>query len=225
MQPLRLDSRLAPPNVLPPLVPPPIQNVAERLGVRWRVARFYLADRGRTSTLPGGRKPSDPSLLSQQAPSHGRAANANGSDDMSCASFPQPQPEHEPEPDLPPEPEVDAEHCEVKADDPKTEEDPINSSPATPCLPEDTSTKSRRRSRSRSRGRKNPRISRARLKSRSLPVPQMLSPPPMTLRLMKAPLHPLLHLLALLHRSSYPRSRFILPCSRRSVYSHLLNPV
>ena len=59
---------------------------------------FYLADRGRTSTLPGGRKPSDPSLLSQQAPNHGRAANAqrihaNGSDDMSRASFPQPQPE------------------------------------------------------------------------------------------------------------------------------------
>ena len=65
----------------------------------------------------------------------------------------EPPPEHEPEPDLPPEPEVDAEHSEVKADDQKTEEEPITSPPATPCLPEDTPTKSRRRSRSRSRGR------------------------------------------------------------------------
>ena len=67
-----------------------------------------------------------------------------------CASL---SAEHEPEPDPPPEPEVDAEHCEVKADDPKTEEDPITSPPATSCLPKDTSTKSRRCSCSRSRGR------------------------------------------------------------------------
>lgn len=65
----------------------------------------------------------------------------------------EPQPEHELEHDLPPEPEVNAERSEVKADDPKTEEEPITSPPATPCLPEDTPTKSRRRSRSRSRGR------------------------------------------------------------------------
>ncbi|KAI0268680.1 hypothetical protein BC834DRAFT_866706 [Gloeopeniophorella convolvens] len=60
-----------------------------------------------------------------------------------------PQPEPEPEP----EPEVEAEHSEARADDPKTEEEPIISPPATPLLPEETPTKSRRRSRSRSRGR------------------------------------------------------------------------
>jgi serine/arginine repetitive matrix protein 2 len=52
-----------------------------------------------------------------------------------------------------PKPEVDTEHSETKADDPKTEEEPIISPPATPLLPDDTPTKSRRRSRSRSRGR------------------------------------------------------------------------
>ena len=57
----------------------------------------------------------------------------------------------EPEPE--PEPEVETEHSEAKADDPKTEEEPVFSPPATPLLPEDTPTKSRRRSRSRSRGR------------------------------------------------------------------------
>jgi serine/arginine repetitive matrix protein 2 len=51
-----------------------------------------------------------------------------------------------------PEPEVDTEHSETKVDDPKTEEEPIISPPATPSLPGDTpTTKSRRRSRSRSR--------------------------------------------------------------------------
>jgi serine/arginine repetitive matrix protein 2 len=51
-----------------------------------------------------------------------------------------------------PEPEVDTEHSETKADDPKTEEEPIISPPATPSLPGDTpTTKPRRRSRSRSR--------------------------------------------------------------------------
>ena len=52
-----------------------------------------------------------------------------------------------------PEPDVEAEHSEPKVDDPKTEEEPLISPPATPLLPEDTPTKSRRRSRSRSRGR------------------------------------------------------------------------
>jgi len=52
-----------------------------------------------------------------------------------------------------PEPDVETEHSEAKVDDPKTEEEPIISPPATPLLPEDTPTKSRRRSRSRSRGR------------------------------------------------------------------------
>lgn len=52
-----------------------------------------------------------------------------------------------------PEPDVETEHSEAKVDDPKTEEEPIVSPPATPILPEDTPTKSRRRSRSRSRGR------------------------------------------------------------------------
>lgn len=61
-----------------------------------------------------------------------------------------PGPEPEPEP---PEPEVETENGEPKADDPKTEEEPIFSPPATPLLPEDAPTKSRRRSRSRSRGR------------------------------------------------------------------------
>ena len=51
------------------------------------------------------------------------------------------------------EPDVETEHSEAKVDDPKTEEEPILSPPATPLLPEDTPTKSRRRSRSRSRGR------------------------------------------------------------------------
>ena len=64
------------------------------------------------------------------------------------------EPESEPpEPEPEPEPEVETEHSEPKADDPKTEEEPIFSPPATPLLPEDTPTKSRRRSRSRSRGR------------------------------------------------------------------------
>jgi serine/arginine repetitive matrix protein 2 len=61
------------------------------------------------------------------------------------------EPELEPEPE--PEPEADTEHSEVKADDPRTEDDPITSPSATPLLPEDAPTKSRRRSRSRSRGR------------------------------------------------------------------------
>jgi hypothetical protein len=61
-----------------------------------------------------------------------------------------PGPRPEPEP---PEPEVETENSEPKADDPKTEEEPIFSPPATPLLPEDAPTKSRRRSRSRSRGR------------------------------------------------------------------------
>ncbi|KAH9034827.1 hypothetical protein EDB85DRAFT_2073544 [Lactarius pseudohatsudake] len=52
-----------------------------------------------------------------------------------------------------PEPDVETEYSEAKVDDPKTEEEPIISPPATPLLPEDTPTKSRRRSRSRSRGR------------------------------------------------------------------------
>ncbi|KAH9056579.1 hypothetical protein EDB87DRAFT_1579298 [Lactarius vividus] len=52
-----------------------------------------------------------------------------------------------------PEPDVEIEHSEPKLDDPKTEEEPIISPPATPLLPEDTPAKSRRRSRSRSRGR------------------------------------------------------------------------
>ena len=61
--------------------------------------------------------------------------------------------EPEPEPGPEPGPEVETEHSEAKADDPKTEEEPVFSPPATPSLPEDTPTKSRRRSRSRSRGR------------------------------------------------------------------------
>ncbi|KAH9013745.1 hypothetical protein EDB85DRAFT_2076558 [Lactarius pseudohatsudake] len=48
-----------------------------------------------------------------------------------------------------PEPDVETEYSEAKVDDPKTEEEPIISPPATPLLPEDTPTKSRRRSRSR----------------------------------------------------------------------------
>ncbi|KAI0281542.1 hypothetical protein BC826DRAFT_1068957 [Russula brevipes] len=63
------------------------------------------------------------------------------------------QPQSQPEPEVEAEPEADTEHSEAKADDPKTEEEPIISPSATPLLPEDTPTKSRRRSRSRSRGR------------------------------------------------------------------------
>ena len=68
---------------------------------------------------------------------------------------PEPEPEARPGPvpEPEPEPEHDTEHGDAKADDPKTEEEPIFSQPATPSPPEDTSTKPRRRSRSRSRGR------------------------------------------------------------------------
>ncbi len=68
---------------------------------------------------------------------------------------PEPEPEPEPEagPGPEPGPEVGTEHREAKADDPKAEEEPIFSPPATPLLPEDSPTKSRRRPRSRSRGR------------------------------------------------------------------------
>jgi serine/arginine repetitive matrix protein 2 len=63
----------------------------------------------------------------------------------------EPEPKAGPGPEQ--QPEVETELSETKADDPKTEEEPTFSPPATPSLPESTSTKSRRRSRSRSRRR------------------------------------------------------------------------
>ena len=70
-----------------------------------------------------------------------------------------------------PEPDVETEHSEAKVDDPKTEEEPIISPPATPLLPEDTPTKSRRRSRSRSRGR-NSKDFKGKAKATQSPRPQ-----------------------------------------------------
>jgi serine/arginine repetitive matrix protein 2 len=79
-------------------------------------------------------------------------ADAQLSDDSPVVSEPQVG-DHTRQKRVEPEPEVDTEHSETKAEDPKTEEEPIISPPVTPGLPEDTPTKSRRRPRSRSRGR------------------------------------------------------------------------
>ena len=116
-----------------------------------------------------------PMMSEGQGPEDTRQTEDNSELGQGQGLEPEPEPEAGPGPEPEPEPELETEHSETKADDPKTEEEPIFSPPATPLLPEDAPTKSRRRSRSRSRGRGSKDF-KGKAKATQSPVPTNAAP-------------------------------------------------